>query len=83
MLVAASEWQVDIEQDAKGSMSKIIPVLAQLRAIPSSTDRTRNLLLKGSIPSARIHDLQQLLPTLTSREGFLEYGFDRYELTQS
>jgi ribosomal protection tetracycline resistance protein len=62
------------------ALAKILPVLAQLRAIPSSTEaRHETYLLKGSIPSARIHDLQQQLPNLTSGEGFLEYELDRYE----
>lgn len=62
------------------TLTKILPVLTQLRAIPSSTEALgETYLIKGSIPSARIHDLQQVLPNLTSGEGLLEYEFDRYE----
>lgn len=61
-------------------IAKVLPVLAQLRATPSSTElEHETYLLKGSVPSARIHDLQQRLPSLTGGEGFLEYVFDRYE----
>jgi len=62
------------------ALAKILPVLAQLRAIPNSTEAQRDTyLLKGHISAARLHDLQQQLPNLTSGEGFLEYEFDRYE----
>jgi len=65
------------------ALATILPVLAQLNATPSSTEtRQETCLLKGHIPSARIHDLQQQLPNLTSGEGFLEYAFDRYEATR-
>lgn len=63
------------------ALAQILPVLAQLRATPKSTKvRGETYLLKGCIPSACIHDLQQQLPNLTSGEGFLEYEFDRYEV---
>lgn len=62
------------------ALAKVLPILAQLRAIPNSTETERDAcVLKGDIPSARIHDLQQQLPNLTSGEGFLEYMFDRYD----
>ncbi|HSX28495.1 MAG TPA: translation factor GTPase family protein [Candidatus Saccharimonadales bacterium] len=62
------------------ALAKILPVLARLRAAPNATEaRHETYLLRGSIPSARIHDLQQQLPNLTSGEGFLEYEFNRYE----
>jgi ribosomal protection tetracycline resistance protein len=60
-------------------LAKIMPVLVQLSAIPQSTEaRRETYVLKGHIPSARIHDLQQQLPNLTSGEGVLEYTFDSY-----
>ena len=31
------------------------------------------------MPAARVHELQQLLPSLTRGEGVLECGFERYE----
>jgi ribosomal protection tetracycline resistance protein len=62
------------------TLVKILPVLARLRATPNATEtRDEMYVLKGGIPSAHIHDLQQQLPNLTSGEGFLEYILDRYE----
>lgn len=62
------------------ALAKVLPVLAKLNAIPYATEVNRDSYrLKGDIPSAQIHDLQQQLPDLTSGEGFLEYVFDRYE----
>ncbi|HKX72776.1 MAG TPA: translation factor GTPase family protein [Candidatus Saccharimonadales bacterium] len=70
-------FTLEVPNDA---LARILPVLAQLRAIPSSTEPGRGVyVLRGEIPSALIHDLQQRLPDLTSGEGFLEYVFDRYE----
>lgn len=71
-------FTLEVPDDA---LAKVLPVLAQFRAIPGSTEaRHETYLLKGDIPSARIHDLQQQLPNLTSGEGFLDYAFDRYEI---
>ncbi|MEX2227390.1 MAG: translation factor GTPase family protein [Dehalococcoidia bacterium] len=56
------------------------PVLARLRAVPQSQEkRGSSYVLKGDIPAARIHELQQELRTLTRGEGALECVFDRYE----
>lgn len=71
------QFTLEIPNDA---LAKLLPVLARLNAIPHATEASRETYrLKGDIPSARIHDLQQQLPSLTSGEGFLEYAFDRYE----
>jgi len=65
------------------ALAKILPTLAQLRAVPNSTEaRHETYVISGHIPSARIHDLQQQLPNLTSGEGLIEYAFDRYEPQQ-
>jgi ribosomal protection tetracycline resistance protein len=70
-------FTLEVPNDA---LAKVLPVLAQLRAIPSSTEtQIETYLLKGYIPAARIYDLQQQLPNFTSGEGFLEYVFDRYD----
>jgi ribosomal protection tetracycline resistance protein len=69
-------FTLEVPDDALG---KVLPMLAQLRAVPDSTETEREVhILKGEIPSAHIHDLQQQLPNLTSGEGLLEYVFDRY-----
>ncbi|MUN36808.1 TetM/TetW/TetO/TetS family tetracycline resistance ribosomal protection protein [Actinomadura litoris] len=58
----------------------LLPVLAQLRAVPRD-HRTRGgtCLLDGTIPAARVHELQRRLPGLTHGEGVLESAFERYE----
>lgn len=62
------------------TLAKVLSVLPRLGAITHSTEmRHESYVLKGDIPSTRIHDLQQQLPSLTSGEGFLEYAFDRYD----
>ncbi|WP_242903457.1 elongation factor G [Actinomadura terrae] len=57
----------------------LLPVLAQLRAVPRD-HRTKGgtALLEGTIPAARVHELQRRLPGLTHGEGVLESAFDRY-----
>ena len=35
--------------------------------------------LEGEIPTARVHELQQRLRSLTRGEGVLEFAFDHYE----
>ncbi len=61
----------------------VLPVLAQLRAVPHPpTAHGTTYLLEGTIPAARVHSLRQRLPTLTSGEGALESVFDRYQPAQ-
>lgn len=62
------------------TLSGILPVLARLGATPQTTAiKGSSYILEGDIPAAQVHGLQQQLPGLTSGEGVLEYGFDRYE----
>jgi ribosomal protection tetracycline resistance protein len=62
------------------ALANILSVMAHLHAIPQSTQvHGDGYVLKGHIPAARVHDLQQQLPNLTSGEGFLEYEFEKYE----
>jgi ribosomal protection tetracycline resistance protein len=57
-----------------------LPVLTRLHAVPSRTDaRGRNYWVRGTIPAGRVHDLQLLLPGLTSGEGVFSSTFDHYE----
>jgi ribosomal protection tetracycline resistance protein len=35
--------------------------------------------MEGDIPAARVHELQQQLPSLTRGEGVLESAFDHYQ----
>jgi ribosomal protection tetracycline resistance protein len=70
-------FHLDIPADTFG---RILPVLAQLRAVPQTPAlRGSSCMLEGEIPAARVHELQQQLPALTRGEGLLEYAFDRYE----
>lgn len=64
------------------AIANVLPVLARLRATPSSTEAQQGgYSLKGHIPATCVHDLQRQLPNLTNGEGVLEYGFERYEQT--
>ncbi|WP_405891110.1 TetM/TetW/TetO/TetS family tetracycline resistance ribosomal protection protein [Streptomyces sp. NBC_00133] len=71
---------LDIPADTFGA---VLPVLARLRAVPQApVMRGSSYLLEGDIPAARVHDLEQQLPTLTSGEGVLECAFDHYQPVQ-
>jgi ribosomal protection tetracycline resistance protein len=70
-------FHLEIPADTFG---RIVPVLAQLRAVPqTSAMQGSSCLLEGEIPAARVHDLQQQLPGLTRGEGVLECAFDHYK----
>ncbi|MCG8353706.1 MAG: TetM/TetW/TetO/TetS family tetracycline resistance ribosomal protection protein [Chloroflexales bacterium] len=70
-------FRIEIPADALGPL---MPILARLRAIPHTpTIRGALCLLEGEIPAARVHELQQQLPSLTRGEGMLESAFERYE----
>ena len=70
-------FELEIPGDTLGVL---LPVLAKLGATPLDTTRHgATYSLQGDIPAARIHELQQVLPGLTSGEGVLQYAFDRYE----
>jgi ribosomal protection tetracycline resistance protein len=65
------------------TLSSVLSVLAKFGAARQTTAaHGASYVLKGSIPAARVNELQQQLPALTSGEGFLEYVFDRYEPSQ-
>lgn len=56
------------------------PVLTHLGAVPHPpTARGTTYLLEGTIPAARVHELQQRLPRLARGEGLLESAFDHYQ----
>lgn len=60
-------------------LGPVLPVLAQLRAVPETPAvHGSRCVLEGEIPAARVHELQQQLPSLTRGEGVLESDFDRY-----
>jgi ribosomal protection tetracycline resistance protein len=57
-----------------------LPVLTGLRAVPRESSVAGGAYrVEGDIPAGRVHELEQLLPPLTSGEGVLETVFDRYQ----
>ena len=63
-----------------GCYGALVPVLGQLRAVPlAPRAHGRTYLLTGTIPAARVHELQQRLPGLTGGEGVLESAFSHYQ----
>jgi ribosomal protection tetracycline resistance protein len=69
-------FDLEIPSDSLGA---ILPLLARLGAAPRPTVmRGPTCLIEGELPAARVHELQQRLPTLTRGEGVLETTFDHY-----
>jgi ribosomal protection tetracycline resistance protein len=62
------------------TLAVLLPALTRLHAI-SRTQMTAGAssTLEGDIPAAAVHELRQLLPTLTRGEGVVECAFDRYQ----
>jgi ribosomal protection tetracycline resistance protein len=62
------------------TLSVVLPALARLGAVPQAVDRQGPVyLVQGEISAARMHDVQQRVPSLTRGEGVVEFDFDRYE----
>ncbi|WP_336213446.1 translation factor GTPase family protein [Nonomuraea sp. LPB2021202275-12-8] len=58
----------------------VLPALARLGAVPrTSAPGESSFLVEGIIPAARVHELEQRLPSLTRGEGLLESAFDHYQ----
>jgi ribosomal protection tetracycline resistance protein len=73
-------FSLEVPADSYGS---VVPVLGQLRAVPlPPRAEGRVYLLRGTIPAARVHELQQRLPGLTGGEGVLESAFSHYALAE-
>ncbi len=69
-------FYLEIPTDTFGAVAS---ALAWLGAVPQMQEtRGAAYLLEGEIPAARVHELQQRLPGLTSGEGVLESAFERY-----
>jgi ribosomal protection tetracycline resistance protein len=63
-----------------GTASSVLPVLTRLGAVPQPPVlQGSSCILKGEIPAARVHELEQRLPALTRGEGMLESGFAHYQ----
>jgi ribosomal protection tetracycline resistance protein len=70
-------FRLEVPANAFGS---VLPALAEVRAVlQPPTVQGSAYLLEGAIPAARVHELRQQLPTLTSGEGVLESAFDHYQ----
>lgn len=66
-------FRLELPADALGPL---LPVLAHLTAVPGPPSVDGALCaLEGEIPVARVHELQQRLPSLTRGEGVLESAF--------
>ncbi|MFF3917954.1 GTP-binding protein [Streptomyces sp. NPDC001852] len=61
------------------ALGALLPVLARLGAVPETTGAAGAVcVLEGTVPAARVHELEQRLPGLTRGEGELETAFDHY-----
>ncbi|WP_243744761.1 elongation factor G [Streptomyces hainanensis] len=61
------------------ALGTLLPVLARLDAVPNATVTAgRACVIEGAVPAARVHELEQRLPALTSGEGLWEAAFDHY-----
>ncbi|MFJ5614028.1 GTP-binding protein [Streptomyces sp. NPDC093221] len=70
-------FRLDVPADTFGAL---LPVLSRLRAVPRAPEpHGDSYILEGVVPAARVHELEQSLPTLTHGEGVLESAFDHYE----
>ncbi|MFG2649258.1 GTP-binding protein [Streptomyces sp. NPDC048436] len=70
-------FRLSVPEDVFG---QLLPALSRLRAVPhTQTARGASYVVEGEIPAARVHGLEQLLPSLTRGEGELESAFERYQ----
>ncbi|AKJ08989.1 GTP-binding protein [Streptomyces incarnatus] len=61
------------------TLGALLPVLARLGAVPETAGAPGAVcVLQGTVPAARVHELEQRLPGLTRGEGELETAFDHY-----
>jgi ribosomal protection tetracycline resistance protein len=70
-------FHLELPADALGA---VLSALSRLDAVPEAPSlRSSSCALEGTIPAARVHELQQQLSSLTRGEGVLESTFGRYE----
>lgn len=70
-------FRLSVPDDVFG---QLLPALSRLRAVPhTQTAHGASYVVEGEIPAARVHELEQLLPSLTRGEGELESAFERYQ----
>jgi ribosomal protection tetracycline resistance protein len=62
------------------SLGTIMPALARLGGVPVASTIIGTICeLDGEMPATRVHELQQVLPSLTRGEGVLDSTFDHYQ----
>ncbi|MGI5273077.1 GTP-binding protein [Nonomuraea sp. CA-218870] len=70
-------FHLEIPADLLGG---VLPVLSRLRAVPAgSLPRGEAYVIDGTVPAARVHELERALPALTRGEGVLETAFEGYQ----
>ena len=70
-------FQLEVPADV---FSTLLPVLMKLGAVPrESSVAGGSYRIEGDIPAARVHELEQQLPSLTRGGGVLEATFDHYQ----
>jgi ribosomal protection tetracycline resistance protein len=67
-------FRLEIPPDTFGAL---MPLLARLGGVPAAP--VERGVVEGTVPAARVHELEQSLPGVTRGEGVLESSFDRYE----
>jgi ribosomal protection tetracycline resistance protein len=75
-------YHLEIPSDTFGAT---VSVMTRLRAFPQTQEirGSSYYMLKGEVPAARVHKLQQQLPALTRGEGLVECEFDSYQPVRS
>jgi ribosomal protection tetracycline resistance protein len=69
-------FRAEVPADVFGTL---LPVLTKLRAVPRESRVVGGAyVVEGDIPAGRVHELEQLLPPLTSGSGVLESAFDHF-----
>ncbi|MFC0625773.1 GTP-binding protein [Kribbella deserti] len=70
-------FRIEMPADTYGP---ILPLITRLRGVPHSPEIDGvTCVLEGDLPAAGVHELELLLPGLTSGEGVLETAFERYD----
>jgi ribosomal protection tetracycline resistance protein len=75
-------YHLEIPSDTFGAT---VSAMTRLRAFPQTQEirGSSYYMLKGEVPAARVHELQQQLPALTRGEGLVECEFDSYQPVRS
>jgi ribosomal protection tetracycline resistance protein len=69
-------FHLEVPADLLGA---VLPALSRLRAVPSGSQPYGDTYrIEGTVPAARVHELELALPPLTRGEGVLETAFDSY-----